>query len=104
MTTYNVYWDDDAAQELEQLQQRHQKSVARVAAQRSDDPWAGDVETVQGGDGLLRARAGDFRVIYHVDQAEQRVVILGVMPRRGDYPRRDIGRWVRRRDRFLGNQ
>ena len=101
MATYDVYWDADAAKELKRLQRRHQRSVARVAARRGDDPWAGNVETIQGGDGLLRARAGDFRVIFHVDQDEQRVIIVAIMPRRDDYPRARIGRWLRRRDRFL---
>lgn len=101
MATYDVYWDSDAAEELKRLQRRHQRSVARVAARRGDDPWAGNVETIQGGDGLLRARAGDFRVIFYIDEGEQRVLIVAIMPRRDDYPRARVGRWLRRRDRFL---
>lgn len=101
---YDVYWDDDAVAELKQLQQRRQRSVARVAASRGENPWAGDVESIHGGDGLLRVRAGAHRVIYHVDDLDRWVIIVAVMPRRDKYPKRTIRRWIRRRDQFLESQ
>jgi mRNA interferase RelE/StbE len=61
--------------------QRIRGKVAQLAAET--DSLANNVRALRGGDGLMRLRVGDWRVIYTEDM--QVLLVVRVAPRGGAY-------------------
>lgn len=53
----------------------------------SENPLFPGVKKLKGGSGYLRARAGDYRILYEVDDAKRLVTIARVLHRRDAYRR-----------------
>lgn len=76
---YAVTFTNAAAKALRRLDRPVQRRVLDAIDALGADPRPPGNKTLQGGQGLLRIRVGDYRVIYqvHDDQLEVVVVTLG---------------------------
>lgn len=76
---YRVNLTPAAQRALRRLDRPIRNRVLDALAALSADPRTHGAKTLQGGDGLLRVRVGDYRVVYtvHEDQLLVLVVILG---------------------------
>jgi mRNA interferase RelE/StbE len=80
---YRVLIAASAAKELERVDRKSDRSRI-VAAIRglSEDPRAPASEKLAGGKNRYRVRAGDFRIVYSVDDSEKVVDVVKIGHRR----------------------
>ena len=74
---------DDAQAYIDGLLPKHRRQVSRSISQMEQDPFRGDVKSLQGGkwEGCYRKRSGDFRIIFAVDRAHRFVDVFWVLLR-----------------------
>src|SRR5690606_22648217 len=66
------------AKQIDTLQPRDQARVDAAILRLEDEPRPPDVEKLSGRTNVWRVRAGDYRVVYTVDDSSQSVDILRV--------------------------
>ena len=76
---YRVNLTPAAQRALRRLDRPIRSRVLGALTALGADPHPHGAKTLQGGDGLLRVRVGDYRVVYsvHEDQLLVLVVVLG---------------------------
>lgn len=82
---YRVTYVASAAKALRKLDRQTARRILEVLNALADDPRPPGCITLQGGDGELRIRIGDYRVVYDVVDDELVVLILRVGHRREVY-------------------
>ena len=80
---YQVSLKPSAERELAGLPKKDQKKVARKIQELARNPRPHRVEKIQGGEDLYRVRAGDYRIIYQVED-KVLVVLVVTIGHRGD--------------------
>jgi len=93
---YEVILQSSAARELRKLPNEIQKRIGKKIDELANNPRPPDAKALTGSEGLLRIRAGDYRIVYTVK--DQVLIILVV--RIGH--RRDIYRGITSRTRKKG--
>lgn len=74
---------DDAQAFIDSLPPKNRRQVSQSISQMEQDPFRGDVKSLQGGkwEGCYRKRAGDFRIIFAADRAGRFVDVFSVLLR-----------------------
>ena len=86
MGAYRVRIKPSAVRELEAIEPRtlRRRIVARITA-LADDPRPPGVEKLAGGGSRWRLRQGAYRILYEIDDAERRLMIVRIGHRRDVY-------------------
>ncbi|MBI4278221.1 MAG: type II toxin-antitoxin system RelE/ParE family toxin [Armatimonadetes bacterium] len=72
----------NAARRYERVDKPTARRFDECLQRVSVDPYGGDSRPLKGPlMGLWRSRVGDWRVIYRIDLADQRVTIIDILPR-----------------------
>ncbi|WP_239377077.1 type II toxin-antitoxin system RelE/ParE family toxin [Frankia sp. Cj5] len=83
---YEIEWTTRALRELRKLDGVTARRVLTAVTQLSNDPRPHGVRALVGEpSGVLRLRVGDYRVIYHVEDARLVVAVVRVAHRREVY-------------------
>jgi mRNA interferase RelE/StbE len=80
-----VTWSTAARKHFLALDQRARQRVAALIDQLSENPRPANVKALVGLPGVLRARTGDYRVLYTVDETEHQVWVEDVRHRSKAY-------------------
>ena len=78
---YHVTYASAAARALRRLDRPVQRRLVDAIDRLGDDPRPHGAKALQGGEGLLRIRVGDYRIIYAV-QDDQLVVLVATLGHR----------------------
>ncbi|OIQ85545.1 plasmid stabilization system protein [mine drainage metagenome] len=81
MPRYHVTYASAAARALRRLDRPVQRRLADAIDRLGDDPRPHGAKALQGADGLLRIRVGDYRIIYAIHD-EQLVVLVATLGHR----------------------
>ncbi len=83
---YNAIWHEGTLKDLKKLNRTSAKKiVAKVKNYLIQDPVKLGTPLKGNLKGLYRYRIGEYRVIYVIDQAEKKIIILNVKHRRKIY-------------------
>ena len=82
---YSISYVPSAAKTLRKLDRPTARRLLEVIGALADDPRPPGCIQLKGGDGELRIRVGDFRIIYDVRDDELIVLVLRVGHRREVY-------------------
>jgi mRNA interferase RelE/StbE len=83
---YNVIWHEGTLKDLKKLNRTSAKKiVAKVKNYLIQDPVKLGTPLKGNLKGLYRYRIGEYRVIYVIDQAEKKIIILNVNHRKKIY-------------------
>lgn len=82
---YAVRFHPSATRELEKLDSRVRRQVARAVDRLATNPHGGGAIKLRGADDLWRLRVGDYRIIYQVREAILLVLVIRVRHRREAY-------------------
>jgi mRNA interferase RelE/StbE len=82
---YRVEFTTAALRDLQALPREIQLRIDASILAVADTPRHPGAERLQGGSGLFRVRVGAYRMIYHIDDAQQVVTIARVRHRRDVY-------------------
>ncbi len=85
MEPYSIDFLRTARKELASLPQSIQKRIASEIEALKTNPRPPGVKALKSGEGRLRLRVGDYRIIYRVDDAQKGVLVVKVGPRRNIY-------------------
>lgn len=90
--TYQVEFTTSAAKQLRNLKKRIQPKLMKNISQRIDalaeDPRPPGVEKLEGYDNYWRVRAGDYRIVYTVEDEVLTVTVVRIRDRKEVYQRR----------------
>jgi mRNA interferase RelE/StbE len=84
---YQILLSPSAARDLRKLDRKIRPRVAPRIDGLADDPRPPGSEKLSGYDGLFRIRAGDYRIVYAIEDARVLVVVLKLGGRREIYER-----------------
>jgi mRNA interferase RelE/StbE len=87
---YAVFFKPSAAATLAVLPRKDQKLVGRRIDALAVNPRPRGVEKLQGADELYRVRSGDYRIIYQIEDAVLKVLVMKIGQRGDVY--RGLGR------------
>jgi len=60
----------------------YERAQIRVALRLlSDDPYSGDIKLLEGTNGTLRRRVGNWRILYQLDRERKVIVVTGIKRR-----------------------
>ncbi len=85
MPDYSISLKSSAAKELKNLPSELQRRIAKAISKLIKDPRYTGVVKLKGNDNLYRCRAGEYRIIYNIDDSEQKIVITRIRHRRDVY-------------------
>ena len=84
MSAWRITVSHEAASALRRLdrntQERMKKAIDRLALDPTPGPGR-DIRPVRGVEGLLRLRAGDWRILFTLNKQDREVFVLAVRPR-----------------------
>jgi mRNA interferase RelE/StbE len=83
--SYHVTWSPAAHKHFRKLDNRARKQVGLVVDKLAENPRPAGVKTVISLPGVLRARTGDYRVLYKIDEEKREVWIEDVRHRSKAY-------------------
>lgn len=78
---YTVELQTTAERQFDRLPTELKRSVLRALRSLEKDPRHRGVRPVRSMRGSLRARAGDYRIVYEVDDARRLVLVSRIAPR-----------------------
>jgi mRNA interferase RelE/StbE len=84
---YAFRWRERAKRQLRAIPQQSALTILRALTPLGDDPRRADasVAKLEGYDDRYRLRAGDYRVIYEVNDGQLIILVVGVGHRREAY-------------------
>jgi len=82
---YRVKIKDQALKALKKISEPEQSRIRRRIDALADDPRGPGVKKLQGADDLYRVRAGDYRVIYQIQDDVLLVLVVRVGHRKDIY-------------------
>jgi mRNA interferase RelE/StbE len=85
--SYRIEIKAAAAKALEALPKQHQRRIAKAIDALTHDPRPEGVKKLAGGEGW-RIRAGDYRIIYTINDSILTVCIIRIGHRRDVYKKR----------------
>ncbi|GIG26951.1 type II toxin-antitoxin system RelE family toxin [Cellulomonas denverensis] len=84
-TRYQVTFTARARKQLAKSDPMVRARILRTVVVLADDPRPPGAKQLVGGEGELRVRAGDYRIVYEVHDGELVVLVLRVAHRREVY-------------------
>ena len=84
---YAVYMRSAAERERRRLQGHIRQRINRHLLQLESEPRPSGVEKLVGRPNSWRIRVGDYRILYEIDDTNQRVIIHRIAHRRDVYQR-----------------
>ena len=85
---HTIQFKESALRTLEGLDKPIRMRIARRIEALADAPRPADVKVLKGGDGDLRIRVGDYRIVYRVDGKKLIILIIRVGHRGEVYRKR----------------
>lgn len=85
MAKYQVEFLKTAEKELAKLPKDIQKRVGDRISSLSTNPYPPDVKKLKNGDGKLRTRVGNYRVIYMIENDSLVILIIKISHRSSVY-------------------
>ena len=85
MGSYKLLFKQSAEKELRRISQPHLSRILSKIEKLSSEPRPFGIQMLKGEDRFLRLRAGDYRIIYEVDDAGKTLVIIKIGHRREVY-------------------
>ena len=82
---YSVTFKPSAAKELRKINKIDQTRIAKKIQERASNPDPPGIQKIVGGDGELRLRVGNYRVIYAVEEGRLIILVLTIGHRREVY-------------------
>ncbi len=82
---YSVEFLRTALKELSKLPKDIQQRIAQKIEELKTNPYLPGVKALTNGDGRLRLRVGDYRIIYRIEEDKLVIVIIKVGHRRNVY-------------------
>ena len=82
---YTVELKPAAVRDLKKLDRGNQKRVARVIDGLQDEPRPAGIRKVQYARNLYRAKAGDYRMLYQIDDENSHLLVVRIRHRREVY-------------------
>lgn len=74
-----------AQRAIEDLPREYQESIVNKLNEISENPYATGTRKIQGVDSGYRARIGDYRILYKVNESEEVVTVVTIRHRREAY-------------------
>lgn len=78
---YKLTIKPSALKEIKRLAERAKSRVKKAIERLMSEPRPRGVRKIVGGDDIFRLRVGDYRVIYHIDDAERKIRIIAIRKR-----------------------
>lgn len=85
MSRYRVEFLKTAQKELLKLSKEAQQRIAIKIDSLAAEPYPPDTKKLKNGDGLLRIRVGDYRIIYRIEDERLIILIVKIGHRRDIY-------------------
>lgn len=86
---YDAIWHEDSLKDLKKLDRKTAKKIIdKVKNHLSQNPMGLGVPLKGSLKGLLCYRVGDYRIVYVIDHAEKKIMILNVNHRKRIYKKR----------------
>lgn len=85
MPKYSLSLKSSAAKELKKLPLKVQHRIVDMITKLIDDPRYSGVVKLKGNDNLYRCRVGEYRIVYEINDSEQKIVIARIRHRRDVY-------------------
>ncbi|MDY6051390.1 MAG: type II toxin-antitoxin system RelE/ParE family toxin [Rothia sp. (in: high G+C Gram-positive bacteria)] len=82
---YSVTFKPSAAKELRKINKNDQTRSAKKIQELASNPYPPGIKKIVGGDGELRLRVGNYRVIYAVEEGRLIILVLTIGHRREVY-------------------
>lgn len=83
--SYSISYVPSAAKALRKLDRVTARRLLREIGSLADDPRPPGCIQLKGGDGELRVRVGDYRIIYEVEDQKLIILVLRIGHRREVY-------------------
>ena len=85
---YEIILQPSVARELRKLPKGIQKRIGKKIDELASNPPPPDAKTLAGSEGVLRVRAGDYRIIYTIKDQTLIVLVVRIGHRREIYRKR----------------
>ncbi len=85
MNFYKIEFLKTAEKELYKLPQDIQKRIANKLESLKQEPYPVGVKALKNGEGRLRIRVGDYRIIYRVENDHLVILVIKIGHRRNVY-------------------
>jgi mRNA interferase RelE/StbE len=85
---YEIVVQPSAARELRKLPREMRKRIGRKIDELASEPRPPDAKVLQGNEGFLRVRVGDYRIVYTIREKTLIVLIVRIGHRREIYRKR----------------
>lgn len=85
MSQYKIEFLKTAEKEFDKLPKEIQKPIANKLESLTINPYPSDVKALKNGEGRLRVRVGDYRMIYRVENDRLVILIIKVGNRKNVY-------------------
>ena len=82
---YEVVLKPSAARELRKLEKPIQRRIGKKIDELAENPRPPDAKALAGGEGFLRVRSGEYRVVYTVRDRALIVLVVRIGHRRDSY-------------------
>ncbi len=82
---YNIVFTPAALRQLRKLPRRDQRRILDTIELLADDPRPTGAKKLHGADALWRIRAGDYRVVYTIENTKLIVLVLRIRHRKDVY-------------------
>ena len=82
---YGVILKPSAARELRKLAKPIQRRIGKKIDELAENPRPPDAKSLAGGEGFLRVRAGEYRIVYTVRDRALIVLVVRIGHRRDIY-------------------
>ncbi|WP_022669559.1 type II toxin-antitoxin system RelE family toxin [Hippea alviniae] len=85
MSKYKIYWKKSAVKELKKLPKESIKKILLKVEKLKEDPFFPGCKRLKNTHNLYRAREGDYRIIYSVEQNTLTIQIIRIRHRKEVY-------------------
>lgn len=85
MAKYKLEFLKTAAKEFDKLPSDIQKRIGKKLESLTNDPYPSDIKALKNGNGLLRVRVANYRIIYRVKNDLLIIIVVKVGHRKNVY-------------------
>ena len=72
-----VNFTKDALETLQGCPPKHAKQIAHKIQQLSTDPTSLPIKELRGSEGFFRAKSGEYRIVFSIDNHEFKIWLIG---------------------------
>ena len=85
MSDYRVSFKSSAAKELRKLPVEIQRRIINAIERLSENPRLAGIVKLKGDDNLYRFRVGEYRIVYDINDPDQKLAITRIRHRKDVY-------------------